>query len=189
MFVCRCAAIADDIAYNAHDLDDGLRANMFTLDDLEEVPFVGEALSAVRAKYPELEESRVSHEIIRRQITSMVEDAILQARSNLAQLNPTSAADIRNAGHSIVSFSTDMQEKEAGIKSFLFEKMYRAPALLDMRGKVETIISDLYGAYTNGAATGEKLSSEEAADFIAGMTDRFAIREHERLFDDTPDLG
>lgn len=185
----QCAAIADDIAYNAHDLDDGLRAGIFELSDLEDVAFAGETLAAVRAKYPNLEEGRVRHEIVRRQITAMVEDAILEARSRLQNLNPQSVDDVRDAGKTIVTFSDEMQANESGIKSFLFEKMYRAPAMMEMRSKVETIISDLYSAYVDGASVDAPLKPEEAADFIAGMTDGFAVREHQRLFDDTPDLG
>ncbi len=197
----QCAAVADDIAYNAHDLDDGLRAKLFSLSDLDDVPIAGEALSLVRVKYPELEDHRIRHEIVRRQITAMVEDVITNAKSNLYKLQPSKVSDIRSCGKTIVCFSNDMQAKEKGIKAFLFDKMYRSPNVMIMRDGAETIIRNLFDVYLN--ETGDmpnglnrismKNKSNDRpriiADFIAGMTDSYAISEHERLFDETPDLG
>jgi dGTPase len=197
----QCAAVADDIAYNAHDLDDGLRAGLFKLDDLSDVPLAGEALSEVFRKYPELEEHRIRHEIVRRQITAMVEDVITNAKSNLADLQPKSASDVRNCGKTLVCFSDDMHVKEKGIKAFLFDKMYRSPNVMIMRDGAERIIRNLFDVYLN--ETGDmpnglqRLSLKNKsndrpriiADFIAGMTDSYAISEHERMFDETPDLG
>jgi dGTPase len=197
----QCAAVADDIAYNAHDLDDGLRAGLFKLDDLSDVPLAGEALSEVFRKYPELEEHRIRHEIVRRQITAMVEDVITNAKSNLADLQPKSVSDVRNFGKTVVCFSDDMHAKEKGIKAFLFDKMYRSPNVMIMRDGAERIIRNLFDVYLN--ETGDmpnglqRLSLKNKsndrpriiADFIAGMTDSYAISEHERMFDETPDLG
>lgn len=197
----QCAAVADDIAYNAHDLDDGLRARLFSLDELEEVPLTGEALKAVRKKYPDLEEHRVRHEIVRRQITAMVEDVIENAKTQLRLIKPESASDVRNCGVLIVGFSEAMQKKEKGIKSFLFDKMYRSANVMKMREGAEIIIHDLFEIYLNEAADMpnglNRLKAKnktndrprQVADFIAGMTDSYAISEHERMFDVTPDLG
>lgn len=197
----QCAAVADDIAYNAHDLDDGLRAKLFSLDDLGDVPLAGEALREVCAKYPDLEVHRTRHEIVRRQITAMVEDVISNAKLNLAELNPQTVLDIHNAGKTIVCFSDAMHEKEKGIKAFLFDKMYRSPSLLKMRDGAEIIIGNLFDVYLNETKEMpnglQRLSMKNKsndrpriiADFIAGMTDSYAISEHQRMFDATPDLG
>lgn len=197
----QCAAVADDIAYNAHDLDDGLRAKLFSLSDLNDVPIAGEALSLVHGKYPKLEDHRIRHEIVRRQITAMVEDVITNAKSNLYKLEPSRVSDVRSCSKTLVCFSNDMQAKEKGIKAFLFDKMYRSPNVMIMRDGAETIIRNLFDVYLN--ETGDmpnglnRLSMKNKsndrpriiADFIAGMTDSYAISEHERLFDETPDLG
>lgn len=197
----QCAAVADDIAYNAHDLDDGLRAKLFGLSELSKVPLVGEALEIVEDKYPGLEVHRIRHEIVRRQITAMVEDVIVNAKANLTAVEPASAADVRNCGKTIVCFSESMHTKEAGIKAFLFDKMYRSPGVLKMREGAEIIIRDLFDVYLNETGDmpnglqrlSKKMHSNDrprtVADFIAGMTDSYAISEHERMFDATPDLG
>ena len=197
----QCAAIADDVAYNAHDLDDGLRAGLFNFEDLCDVPIASETLQMVRKKYPDLEWRRIRHEIIRKQITAMVEDIILNTRRNLTEINPKSVSDVRNCGEIIVCFSPMMARMEQDIKSFLFEKMYRAPEILVMREGASKIISDLFGSYVNEAGdrpgalnrrisdTGSDSVPNIVCDFIASMTDDYAIKEHLRLFDDTPELG
>ncbi|MEM9329763.1 MAG: deoxyguanosinetriphosphate triphosphohydrolase [Pseudomonadota bacterium] len=197
----QCAAIADDIAYNAHDIDDGLRAGLFSLNDLKDVPVAGQSLQIVQNKYPDLESRRVRHEIIRRQITSMVEDVITTAMGILTRETPQSAQDIRDFGEPIVRFSHDMQAHEIGIKRFLFERMYRSAKLMVMREAAEKIICDLFHAYVDDLSARplnlqkyiEKKNNPRnprvIADFIASMTDSYAINEHKRLFDDTPELG
>ena len=200
----QCAAIADDIAYNAHDLDDGLRAGLFTLGDLSELPLVGEHLAQVRERYPDLDANRIVHEIVRRQITAMVEDVILASQKNLATLDPKDQQDIRRAGRAMVVFSDAMREKERAIKAFLFKRMYRAPSVMKVREEAKQVVRDLFGAYFSGKApmpdewgrdwqeTARKLDTAKRArlvcDFLAGMTDRYAILQHGRLFDATPEL-
>ena len=200
----QCAAIADDIAYNAHDLDDGLRAGLFTLGDLSELPLVGEHLAQVRERYPDLDANRIVHEIVRRQITAMVEDVILASQKNLATLDPKDQQDIRGAGRAMVVFSDAMREKERAIKAFLFKRMYRAPSVMKVREEAKQVVRDLFGAYFSGKApmpdewgrdwqeTARKLDTAKRArlvcDFLAGMTDRYAILQHGRLFDATPEL-
>lgn len=197
----QCAAVADDIAYNAHDLDDGLRAKLFELDELLDVPLAGDALTIVRDKYPDLEDHRIRHEIVRRQITAMVEDVITNAKANLSIVKPINVSDVRNCGETIVCFSEPMHLKEQGIKAFLFDKMYRSTDVMRMRDGAEVIIKDLFDVYLNEVGDMpnglQRLSMKNKsndrpriiADFIAGMTDSYAISEHERLFDATPDLG
>jgi len=197
----QCAAVADDIAYNAHDIDDGLRAGLFELDDLLDVPITGEQLVFVRNKYPGLDDRRVRHEIVRYQITKMVEDVIVTARENLARIKPVDANAVRKCGETIVGFSDQMQKKEKAIKQFLFNRMYRAPDVMVVREGAGKIIKDLYSIYNSGVENmPEKLQlnidmasagshPRVIADFIASMTDSYAVNEHERLFDVTPELG
>lgn len=197
----QCAAVADDIAYNSHDIDDGLRAGLFTLEDLLELPITGDRLVEIRKSHPGLEFRRTRHEIIRYQITRMVEDVIRTAKAGLASVKPQSAQDVRHCGKTIVRFSHEMRLQEKQIKAFLFERMYRAPSVMVMREAAEQIIRDLYEAYHSGIACRPdslKRNTDNAkpddipraiADFIASMTDDYAIKEHRRLFDATPKLS
>ena len=197
----QCAAIADDIAYDAHDIDDGLRSGLLDLDKLREVPLVAEILSEVRRLYPALDPVRTAHEIVRRQITRMVEDVIRTARATLAELDPRSVADIHRAGRPIVAFSPPMAEAEKALKTFLYANLYRNPTVMAVRGKVEIVLNDLFDAYfadpramPEGWREGldratDIVKARHVADFLAGMTDMYALKEHRRLFDHTPDLG
>ncbi|MEM7067495.1 MAG: deoxyguanosinetriphosphate triphosphohydrolase [Pseudomonadota bacterium] len=197
----QCAAIADDIAYNAHDLDDGLRAGLFVLDDLLDLPIAGEAMKEMRERYPDIDDRRVRHEIIRRQITRMVEDVIATSITSIKRVSPSSVDEVRACGETIVSFSAEMVEKERSIKCFLFENMYRAAELMKMREAAKRIMRDLFLAYMEDVSSiPDNLQKyldnstplghpRVISDFIASMTDSYAISEHNRLFDDTPDLG
>ncbi|MEO1747681.1 MAG: deoxyguanosinetriphosphate triphosphohydrolase [Pseudomonadota bacterium] len=195
------AAIADDIAYNTHDLDDGLRSGLLTLDMLKQVPLAGEALSEVDQIYPALDEERRVHEMSRRVMTKMVEDVITSTLHNLGDLNPKSVRDIHEAGRTMVAFSTGMAEQEKALKSFLFVNLYRHQSVLHLRERAESVVRDLFRKFIanpremSGVWAAQAYQLKEAdtarlvADYLAGMTDSFALKEHRRLFDHTPDLG
>nr|WP_194304033.1 deoxyguanosinetriphosphate triphosphohydrolase [Chthonobacter albigriseus] len=196
----QCAAIADDIAYDAHDIDDGLRAAMFDLADMADLPLIGDFLAAIAARYPGLDRHRTIHELTRRLITAMVEDVIGVALGTVAEIAPESADDIRHAGRAVVCFSPRMAAVDRSIKAFLFPHLYRHPDVVRVRRNADRVVRDLYAHYTERPETMPEEWSEGAGDctpfvlarrvgdYIAGMTDRFAIQEHRRWFDDTPDL-
>ncbi|MCB1480036.1 MAG: hypothetical protein KDJ62_14425 [Rhodobiaceae bacterium] len=181
-----------------------MRAGLFSLPDVTGLPLVGDFLATVRERYPGLEESRVIHEIVRRQITVMVEDVILTGQAALNALKPQSQQDIRAARRTLVTFSAPMREKERAIKAFLFQRMYRAPSVMKVREDAKQVIRDLFEAYFSGkaempddwgqswheadASPDEQKRARLVCDFLAGMTDRYAILEHQRLFDATPEL-
>ncbi len=195
------AAISDDIAYNTHDIDDGLRSGLLTFEMLEDVPFLGTLMAEVRSRHPHLEESRFAHEIMRRQITHMVEDVIGVSQANLNRLEPQSPQDIRNADHVIATFSADMAETDRLIKRLLFSRIYRHPDIMRIRAGAAKILTDLFMAYMNDpslmrshywvdhiAGLDDGARARHVADYLAGMTDTYAIRAHGELFDHTPDL-
>lgn len=195
------AAIADDIAYNTHDIDDGLRAGYLTFEMLEEVPFLSGLMAQVRAKYPVLDKERFANEIMRRQITHMVEDVIGVAQQNLARLKPKSAADIRAADFTVATFSPDMAETDRQIKKLLFAHIYRHPEIMRIRAGATQIVTDLFHRYMETPAemqshywvdsiSGMSVAAKarHVGDYLAGMTDSYALRAHQRLFDHTPDL-
>ncbi|MEO0618461.1 MAG: deoxyguanosinetriphosphate triphosphohydrolase [Pseudomonadota bacterium] len=194
------AAVADDIAYYNHDLDDGLRAGLLALDDLREVPLVAAVLEEVRTRHPALAEPRTLYEVNRRLITRMIEDVVAGARKRIARLEPRSADDIRSADRVTVTFSPAMQEQITILRAFLYAEVYRHPRVMAVMGDAAGVVHDLFVRYR---ASPELMSGAYAAhthdadadaidavvcDFVAGMTDRFALSEHRRLFDDTPDL-
>ncbi|MFJ7354362.1 deoxyguanosinetriphosphate triphosphohydrolase [Phyllobacterium sp. NPDC097923] len=197
----QCAAIADDIAYNAHDIDDGLRSGLLSLEALEEVPLTGDILRAVRQKYPVLDDVRTSHEIVRRQITIMVEDVIRTAQTNIEALQPQCVDDIHNAGRMLIGFSGAMRDKEKLLKSFLYKNLYFHESVIRIRKSADQIVRDLFDAYMADEQTmpegwregpkhdGLAARARLVADFLAGMTDTYAVREHRRLFDHTPELA
>ncbi|MHB2264697.1 deoxyguanosinetriphosphate triphosphohydrolase [Aliihoeflea sp. PC F10.4] len=196
----QAAAIADDIAYDTHDIDDGLRAGLISLDMLEDVPLCAEILRDVRSQYPNLDKVRTAHELMRRQITIMVENVISTARANIERIAPMSVADVHGAGEAIVTFSPDMRKAESELKAFLYKCLYRHPDVMKVREDADRIVRDLFDRYIeDDAALPEEWRSEHVAanevdrarrvsDFLAGMTDTYAQREHRRLFDRTPDL-
>jgi dGTPase len=188
----QAAAIADDIAYNAHDIDDGLRAGLFTLADIRDVPYLDGLVAEVERLHPGLEPSREIHELTRRVITRFVEDAILSTRERLGANRVETASDARAAGRAMFAFSSGMAEAERDIKAFLFHRMYRHPDLNRMRAQADRIVRALFSAHVERpsdmpafwAARAQAIGPERAAaDYVAGMTDRFALSEYRRLFD------
>jgi dGTPase len=197
----QCAAIADDIAYNAHDIDDGLRSGLLRLDALDGVPLTRSLLDEVRGRYPSLDDVRTAHELVRRQITIMVEDVIGQSQANIAALAPSSVEDIRAAGSAMVTFSPAMREAEKVLKRFLYKNLYYHEKVVPVRQAADRIVRDLFDAYMSDPGTMPEewhagletcelpVQARRVADFLAGMTDNYAIREHKRLFDHTPELN
>ncbi len=197
------AAIADDIAYNNHDIDDALRAGLVRFEDLAEVPLVGRFVRDVegRAGAGPLDLRRATWDVNRRMITAMVEDVVSATRGRIHHIAPASAGDVRRAGEPLVSFSAGMADELAGLRSFLFGHVYRHERVMRAMRGAEVIVGDLFARYMADPAVlpGERAAQLCAAlepqllsgigDFIAGMTDRFCVAEHRRLFDATPDLG
>jgi deoxyguanosinetriphosphate triphosphohydrolase, putative len=189
------AAVADDIAYNNHDIDDGLRAGLFTVTDLADVPLVGPVFAEVRATYPAIDESRLIHESVRRIIGHMVGDLLAETRRRVAELAPRSVTDIRTAGFPVAAFSAAMQSTDAALKAFLRQHMYGHYKLNRMTSKARRLVRELFRLFVAEpgclptdwrARTGAPESLQTArvvTDYIAGMTDRFAGDEYRRLFD------
>lgn len=196
----QAAALADDIAYAAHDLDDGLRAGLFEIADLAEVPFLAGLLDEIEALHPGLEPSRTIHELARRVITRFVEDVIGEGGRRIAAIGAGSAADIRAAEAPVIAFSPGIAAADADIMRFLWARMYRHPGVVAVRAKANAIVEDLFTAFTadparmpaewsaglSGASEGR--IARRAADYIAGMTDTYAVLAHRGLFATTPDL-
>ena len=194
------AAVADDIAYDAHDIDDGLRAELFSLDDIAAVALPGKIIAAIRAAYPSLDAGRTVHELIRRLIGLLIEDVVAETGRRLAALAPQSADDVRRAPAAVAGFSAAMAEADRAIKGFLEPRMYRHRRVMRVMDEAAGVVRDLFARYSAHpddlpAEWREGLGEADApsqarriADFIAGMTDRFALAEHARLFDSTPEL-
>jgi dGTPase len=192
------AAIADDIAYDAHDIDDALRAGLFPAKDLREVPFLAALIFEIDTLWPNLDEGRKGHEIMRRVITRFVEDVAAESEARIIALNPRSSDDIRRAERPVVSFSAAFEPAERELKAFLFRRMYRHERVQKLRDAATEIIENLFLRYMAApqemgeahldAPEDEARLARRVADYIAGMTDRFAIQEHQRLFDATPAL-
>ncbi len=199
----QAAAIADDIAYDAHDIDDGLRAGLFELADLRAAsPFVDALLREIEEAYGALERARVIHELGRRIITRFIEDALAESARRIAGTGAQSAAEIRAAGRQLVSFSAAMTEADRSIKTFLFGAMYRHPEVMRVRAKATQVIEGLFPLFLrdpramppewDAAYRGARDDSARArvvADYIAGMTDRYALNEYRRLVDAGMDLA
>jgi dGTPase len=194
----QAAAIADDIAYDAHDIDDGLRAGLFSLADVRAtVPFVDGLMKEVDDLHPGLEEARAIHELIRRVITRFIEDAIGESRRRIAQANVVSPEAVAAAGRALVGHSAPIEVADRDIKAFLFAHMYRHAEVRKVRDRADAIVRRLFKAYVTNpsdmppewAAKADGQARERAvADYIAGMTDRFAIAEDTRLFDGALEL-
>jgi dGTPase len=189
------AAIADDVAYNNHDIDDGLRARLFSINDLADVPLVGPVFAEVKKAYPDLDESRIIHVSVRRMIGEMVIDLLDETKTRLKDLNPKSPDDIRNGDTPIAGFSEIMRANDAALKKFLFENMYRHYKLNRMTSKAKRVVKELFKLLIREPeclpaelqAKCKKNNSTDTArvvaDYIAGMTDRYALDEYQNLFD------
>jgi len=192
------AALADDIAYDSHDLDDGLRAGLLGIEDLAGVPLVARFLDDVPRGLTDTQ--RRIYEINRRMITAMIEDAVGESKRRLARLSQASLAGVRAAGRAVVAQSERVAAEAEGLKAYLYANVYRHPRVMRVMRDAEVIVGDLFGRYLRQpeemsgvlgvAAQAETGASRAAivADFVAGMTDRYAIKEHRRLFDATPEL-
>ncbi len=193
----QAAAISDDIAYNAHDFDDGLKAGLFALEPVLELPLIGPIVKGIADRYPDLEKGRLIHESLRALIAAMVNDVILEAHRRFTALKPNSAADVRGLGQQLVGFSAEMAAAERAMKEFLFANMYRHTRVNRMTSKAKRIVRDLFDLLLaephllpedwHTGIDGPKTlkTARRVADYIAGMTDKFALDEHARLFDPT----
>jgi len=191
----QAAAISDDVAYNNHDLHDGLRAGLFSDAEIAELPLVGAAFAEVDARYPKIDAYRRRHEALRRVFGVMVADVIDTSAAILAQAAPTCAADIRHLGRPVIQFSDAMFADLTQIRAFLFERMYRAPPVMVIRAQVTQVVEDLFPLFLANpemlprhwahqikeAGADRTALARMVADYIAGMTDRFALQEHARL--------
>ncbi|MDD2916069.1 MAG: deoxyguanosinetriphosphate triphosphohydrolase [Gallionella sp.] len=186
------ANLADEIAYNNHDVDDGLRSGLITLEQLATVPLVARHLREVRQAYPDLPERRVVHETVRRMINTLVSDLIQQSENNIGKSNLTAIEDVRNAPE-LIAFSAEINDQQRALKKFLHTHLYRHYLVMRMSTKAQRIIGDLFGVFMadgrllppqlqSPAKQAEPDRARAIADYIAGMTDRYAIREHRRLF-------
>ena len=195
----QCAAIADDIAYDAHDIDDGLRAGLFALEDLNEIAFIRELIADIAMLHPGLERARVIHELGRRIITRFVEDVIGEAARRLAETQPHSAGALRHARRSMVAFTPAMAAADRAIKAFLYPHVYRERRIMRIRAEADSVLRALFARYMEDpaqmpqewaqAARGSAaLQARAISDYIAGMTDRYALAQHRRLFGNAPTL-
>ena len=189
------AAISDDIAYNNHDLHDGLRAGLFTDEQAAELPIVGTSFACVDLKYREIDPHRRRHEALRIVFGQMVEDVVKTSRGLLANSGANSVQEVRNLNYSVIQFSKEIQEALSKIKGFLFQNMYRADRVMIQREHATQVVKDLFEVFMNSPELlpiewGQEVADSKqtinlarlVADYIAGMTDRFAQQKHNQFF-------
>lgn len=192
------AAISDDIAYNAHDIDDGLRAGLFDVKTLREAPIAGKAIHEVEDLWPGLDRHRLIHETVRRVISWMIYDVIAQTQTNAAANAVDSADAVRKSNSAMVNFSAEMAQNNTDLQAFLAEHMYKHEKVIAIMRRARRVVRDLFEAYSSdpeqlpgdwqeqGYSRGDSRQARQICDFIAGMTDRYALDEHKRLFDLDP---
>jgi dGTPase len=194
------AAIADDIAYDAHDIDDGLRAGLFAVGDLKVMPLAARIIAEIGKDHPGLDDVRRGAEFVRELISYLISAVFAEAQKRLQAAQPQSADDVRRQMQALIAFPPHVAQEEADIKAFLKQHMYRHSRVMRVMGEAEAILFDLFARYQDNPrdlpaewldGTQAETEAERArriGNFIAGMTDRFAMIEHQRLFDSTPDL-
>lgn len=185
------AAIADDIAYDNHDIDDGLRAGLITLDDLLCVPLVARGWEKMRRRYPDVDDTRLLPELVRDQIGRMVNDVLDETERRIAEARVESVDDVRAAGRSLAGFSPEMAREERQLKAFLYDRMYRSPPVKAVADEAQKVLAGLFAAYRAEpellpifwqAEAGDAIATvRRIGDFVAGMTDRYAIARHREL--------
>ncbi|MBS0362145.1 MAG: dNTP triphosphohydrolase, partial [Proteobacteria bacterium] len=188
------AALADDIAYNNHDVDDGVQAHLFDLAELADIPLIGPHVKAAIADYPTAEPRILRLEAVRRMIGAMVDDVLVETRRRAADGKVGSAEDVRNLGHALVAFSRDMAEDLGALRAFLMEKMYRHWKVNRTRSQARRMLGEMFQLfmaepdvlpaewYARTHHRDEAGRARVVCDYIAGMTDRYAIEEHRKLF-------
>ncbi|MBB44895.1 MAG: deoxyguanosinetriphosphate triphosphohydrolase [Rhodospirillaceae bacterium] len=189
------ASLADDVAYNAHDLNDGLRAGFFSIDDLLDIPLVSANIKFLFEKYPSITNGRLIHELSRRTVNVMVDDILKETRSRLRDEKPKSSQDVREGKQPMAAFSSVLRTQVDELRSFLFQRMYRHYKVNRMANKAKRVITSLFELFMSEPSclpsewqndSGDSQNASQArtvADYIAGMTDRYALLEYERLFD------
>ena len=185
------AALADDIAYDNHDIDDGLRAGLLSIGELLEVPFVRDAWAGVRGRYPDLPEARLTSELVRDQIGIMANDLLEETRRRIAEAGIDSVDAVRAAGRALVGFSADLAAQERQLKRFLYARMYNSPRVAAVKAEAQRVVANLYAAYQDDPRrlpqgwadwAESRIELERAiGDYVAGMTDRYAIARHREL--------
>ena len=195
----QAAALADEIAWMTHDIDDGLRAGLIAFDDLRELALLAPILDGLE-RMTAIDNSRRIYGVTRQLITVLIADAVCSSRARLAAIAPEGPDDIRRAGRPAVAFSEDMESAVKRLKAFLFARLYRHPRVMAIMARAESIVRDLVARYREDPAAmpaswlaeagtlGARQKTRLIGDFVAGMTDRYAISEHRRLFDATPEL-